>query len=291
MRRAVLVACLAAVASAAVACTAIVGFPAVPAAPDAGGEGTRTSASASGESSGSSRASTTTRATTSTTLGSSAGSCKGSSPILFDSATQATGLSVSSLSWSHTVGHADDRALFVIVSARDPSLPTVTGVTYGPTALTHVRSLAPGGGNLDLEIWMLAAPPSGTAAVAFTLSGQATGVSGAALSYTGVAQEGTVDESADDTEMSGAPSLRWSAGASATRALAVATTQAGGIQATLGANQTSRYDVSDMGPWETQSGVDQSSITASTRNLAFNWTTTNPDPWITMGFSFVPACP
>ncbi len=73
--------------------------------------------------------------------------------ITFDSASNAIGNAVSSLTWAHTVGAGNNRILVVGVSIR--SNGNATGVTYAGQALTLAGSVANGGTN-SAEIWTLA---------------------------------------------------------------------------------------------------------------------------------------
>src|SRR5688572_17932092 len=87
--------------------------------------------------------------------------------ITFDSASNAVGNAVSSLTWAHTVGAGNNRILVVGVSIR--SNASVTGITYAGQALTLAGSVANGGTN-SAEIWALVAPPTGTANIVVSLS-------------------------------------------------------------------------------------------------------------------------
>src|SRR3989454_4121481 len=110
----------------------------------------------------------------------------GHAAIAVDSISTASGNTVSTLTWSHTVGSGSNRVLLVDTSNRDGN-KTITGVTYGGTALTR-RGFQNGAGNGNrVEIWSLTAPSPGTANVVVTLSG-AVDVVGGAISFTGVNQ-------------------------------------------------------------------------------------------------------
>src|SRR5882672_9251335 len=104
--------------------------------------------------------------------------------ITFDSASNAFGNAVSSLTWAHTVGAGNDRILVVGVSIRGNA--TVTGITYAGQALTSAGAVANGGTN-SAEIWTLVAPPTGTANIVVSLSA-AKDVVGGASSFFNVAQ-------------------------------------------------------------------------------------------------------
>ena len=106
--------------------------------------------------------------------------------IAFDNVSTANGgtTNVSSLTWSHTVGAANDRILIVGVALRNSSV-TVTGINYGGTALTLIGARSNGGGQVRMEMWKLVGPATGTANVVVTLSA-AKRIVGGAVSYSGV---------------------------------------------------------------------------------------------------------
>ena len=106
--------------------------------------------------------------------------------IAIDNTSSANGgtSNVTSLTWSHTVGVANDRILIVGVALRNSSV-IVTGITYGGTALTFVGARSNGGGNVRMEMWKLVGPATGTANIVVTLSA-AKRIVGGAASYSGV---------------------------------------------------------------------------------------------------------
>jgi hypothetical protein len=78
------------------------------------------------------------------------------------------------VTWNHTVGSGNNRALIVGVGTRNstPANAVVTNITYGSLALTKLRS---DDGSADAykrtELWALFNPPSGTAQISVTLAG------------------------------------------------------------------------------------------------------------------------
>lgn len=116
---------------------------------------------------------------------------RGVSPVLVASvSTRTTG--TSSLSFLLTVPPGVDR--FLIVSAAigsacgDPSVATVTGVTYGGVPLNRIDAVT--GTPCDAKVtrseqWQLVAPAMGTNEVLVTLSGPGLTLHGGALLFTG----------------------------------------------------------------------------------------------------------
>ncbi len=105
--------------------------------------------------------------------------------IAVDASSSASGNATAGLTWSHAVGTGPDRLLVVGVS--NSGNTRVTDVTYGGTRLTRVVQRVGGGGNVRASIWILVAPPSGTADVGVALNGPED-VAAAAVSFTGVEQ-------------------------------------------------------------------------------------------------------
>lgn len=114
----------------------------------------------------------------------------GGGAIAFDAASSATGNS--SPSWSHTVAAGSNRVLIVGVSLRNNSGQTVTGVTYGGTALTLIGAQNGGTNSVRVELWRLVAPAAGTATVAVTVAARTVG---GAISLTGVDQTNPIEAS------------------------------------------------------------------------------------------------
>lgn len=89
-----------------------------------------------------------------------------------------------SYNWNHTVA-GDKTGLVVCVQIR-PSGASVSSITYGSQNLTKIRSDT--NGNRISEIWALAGPLVGTAAITVNLTGSPTNSSAEALSFNGVDQ-------------------------------------------------------------------------------------------------------
>jgi hypothetical protein len=92
-------------------------------------------------------------------------------------------------SWtvSHTVSSGANRVLVVTPQIFQGGL-TVTGVTYGGTALTKVVDNTADAYYYRSSIWYMVAPPVGTADVVVTVDGAAEGAVVGAMSFTGVHQ-------------------------------------------------------------------------------------------------------
>lgn len=101
---------------------------------------------------------------------------------------------VTNLTWSHTVGNGNSRALFVGVSSSVSTLPgtaveRVSGVTYNGIVLTRIGTqFSPSAiPNNSVEIFRLVAPPSGTADIQVSIiPSTANYAIGGAVSFTGV---------------------------------------------------------------------------------------------------------
>jgi hypothetical protein len=238
-------------------------------------------------------------------LGESAGADAGTGrtgTIAFDATSSATGTNVTRLDWTHAVAGADP-GLFVVVSTRNSNAapPAVAAITFGGVALTKVVSLCPtcGSNGVDnLELWVLAAPPSGTASVAIALTGSAAGASAVATSYRGVAQTGLVDVAASTAGTSISPSLSWTTQADDTWTIAAKMVQGAYVAALVpGSSQSERSkDLCDPHHWQGQSMADQATIAAAA-TVTFTWaigagespnctTDVSSHNWIAVGASF-----
>ena len=101
--------------------------------------------------------------------------------------------SVTSLSWSHTVGTGNNRLLAVTFAGEDVTLGdmTITSVTYNGVAMT----LAPGTSSrgtqnpyIKTDIYYLMNPPTGAHTVVISLTGTCTSAIGGAVSLFNVRQ-------------------------------------------------------------------------------------------------------
>ncbi len=93
--------------------------------------------------------------------------------------------SVTSLSWQHTVGSAQNRILVVGVSYS--GIAAASSVTYGGAGLTKIGSTHTAANVNGLDLWYMIAPPTGTANVVVTFS-SATKIIGGSRSFRAVSQ-------------------------------------------------------------------------------------------------------
>ncbi|MGE3842305.1 MAG: hypothetical protein AB7I50_12015, partial [Vicinamibacterales bacterium] len=105
-------------------------------------------------------------------------------------ATSTAQAKTASLSWSHTVAAGSNRLLIVRTSHRDGN-KSVTGVTFGGSALTKLADVNGPGNQNKVTLWYRLSPSVGTATVVVTLSGSVD-VAAAATSFTGVSQTAPV---------------------------------------------------------------------------------------------------
>jgi len=113
--------------------------------------------------------------------------------IVFDSSATNNCLACTTLSWSHTVGSGSNGILIVGLSGfkNDPA----TSVTFGARSLSRVGNRL-GFANVNVELWSLLDPTTGTDTITVILSSD-NFLAGGSVSYFNVAGTGTV-ASADD---------------------------------------------------------------------------------------------
>ncbi len=170
-----------------------------------------------------------------------------------DASTSCTPTSANSFTWSHTTAGVR-RILIVGVAIRNDSGQTVTGVTYGATALTQIGA-ATSGTSVRTELWRLVAPATGANDVVVTLSATAKASCGAS-SLTGVDQSSPIDDSNFGTGTSTSPSTSVSAsdGGWVVDALAFRAVNgpSGKPSATPGSGQTERWSgYTETAGWQT----------------------------------------
>ncbi|MGP8068316.1 MAG: hypothetical protein ACLP5V_00350 [Candidatus Bathyarchaeia archaeon] len=112
-----------------------------------------------------------------------------STPIAFDSSDTSNCVypsNCSTLTWSHTVGSGSNRILIVALSHLDfGGGLTATSVTFGATALSFLG--AQGLDNLNVELWSLLNPPSGTSRITANFGVSEDELVGGSVSYFNVA--------------------------------------------------------------------------------------------------------
>lgn len=115
--------------------------------------------------------------------------------IAFDAASSgATTAAASSLSWSHTTGTLTNGMLVVGVAVEDTSSTdiNITAVTYNGVAMTAVNGSQVDDGTTTInraKLYYLANPASGAHTVQVTFAGSVNGITGGAVSLSGVANQ------------------------------------------------------------------------------------------------------
>ena len=185
----------------------------------------------------------------------------GGSPT-FEVASAAQIGKANSFTWSHTVGYQSNRLLVVGVSVDNPGA-SIT-VTYGGAALTRLVAMNCSSACRD-EFWYKVNPPSGTANVVVTNTGNDNVVLGSASYYntnqatpfasqvttsgTGISGSGTVTASASqlavDSFATSAMNGTWSPQAGQTKLWADSTVAGGGASYRSGAGSTTMTWKSD----------------------------------------------
>ncbi len=195
-----------------------------------------------------------------------------------DAITTVTSTSTSAATLSHTVGSSDNRLLLVGISSRERS---VTGVTYGGTALTLVGTLN-SGPDCRITIYRLINPPSGTANVVVNFSGTlGKGAVVSATSFRGVDQTTPLGTFNSAIGSSTAPSVNI---ASASGDLVYDVLALKNLTAlTANSGQTERWDLS---AGEIRGGG--STEPATTTSTTMSWTTANAK-WAIGGVAIKPA--
>ena len=190
--------------------------------------------------------------------------------------------SVTTLSWTHTVGSGSDRLLMVGVSS-SVAAHTVTSLTYGAASLTFLgrRQSA----SVDTELWYLVAPAVGADTITVTLSAAAR-IVGGAVSFTGVHQTTPLGSYTSDTATSASPSVTVSS-AEGEAVIDCLAAQGNAGSATVGSGQTQRWNINTgtgssfvIGAGSTEPGA--SSVTMS-------WTLESSKEWALGAVAIKPA--
>jgi hypothetical protein len=191
----------------------------------------------------------------------------------FDAASSAKGVSVNSLSWSHTCSASADRSLSVAGAMRRLSTEFISNVTYNSVGLTAMNSNA--NGLAFCGAWHLVAPASGANTVAITLSGAVSGILGMAVSLTDAEQLDPVNPADILTTNGNGTSSNLNVNSNTTMLVmdAICRLHTGGSLA-VGSGQTERVDDFDSGGWceggmSTQPGDDP------TTAMSWNFTSSN----------------
>lgn len=149
---------------------------------------------------------------------------------------------VSNYTFSH-VCSGENRILIVGVSMLSVAGSSVTSITYAGTALTKIRNDTSGGGTVRTELWYLVAPSLGSNTVEVTLSGILDNVAGA-VSLNGVDQANPIDAHNGNTGTATGTDATMNLTTVAADAMVVDVVATDDTAITVGAGQTSRWNVS-----------------------------------------------
>ena len=208
--------------------------------------------------------------------------------VTFDAASSNNTLDVTNtvLSWSHTVGSGSNRILLVGVSLRNGGSQTVSGITYGGTALTLLGSAA-NGTNIRGELWYLKNPAAGAATVQVTISGAATYFAAGAASFFNVEQGSSFGTAVTGNGNSANPSVSVTsaAGELVVDILAKRNTSEAAV---VGAGQTQLWN--DWSTHETKSNnaISAASMEPGAATVAMSWTFASR-PWAIVAVPLKPA--
>lgn len=130
-----------------------------------------------------------------------AASAGGGGGIAFDAGSSSArdlGGAFADLTWAHTVAAGSNRALVVSVGSLGNAAVTISSVTYNGVGMTAMWAQTDTSSGVEAKqrSYFLAAPATGTNNVIITLSANGVGtLAGAAASFSGVNQTGTVGNS------------------------------------------------------------------------------------------------
>lgn len=177
-------------------------------------------------------------------------------------------------SWSHTASGSD--RLGIVALAHSFDTVTVSSITWGGVAMTHIGT-ATLTGSQKATLYYIIAPPTSSATVAVTFSGNVYGVV-ASMSFTGVSQTtpvGTAVTSSPPTAPSVSVNVSTSVGDMVVDCVKHYPTTDGSGNPVVGAGQTSRwagddgaFDENGAGSTETGSGT-----------VTMSWTGEGADAW------------
>jgi hypothetical protein len=125
--------------------------------------------------------------------------------ISLDVTSTSSASSVSSLSWSHTVGVGSNTILIVAAGGRNSVVgnATVSSVTYNGANLTKAVEKQESGDGNNSSVWYLVAPATGVHTVVVTYAGSCTSVGGAGISLFGVDQVSPIDATSPGSSFAG----------------------------------------------------------------------------------------
>ncbi|HEX8140302.1 MAG TPA: C25 family cysteine peptidase [Pyrinomonadaceae bacterium] len=208
----------------------------------------------------------------------------------FDATLDTGFVSGKTVTWSHTVGSGNNRALIVgvstaVITAPGPAVDRVTSVTYGGTPLTRLGSQRDSTVNSGIEMFILVNPPAGTANVVATIISGVNYVVGGSASFFGVHQTTPTGTFTSATGNDTTPTVAVTTTTGDVVIDTVGTLPSGFL--TPGAGQTGRWNgraffssAFDVGAGSTEPGV--------TPSTTMSWTS-NSQPWSIGAVALKPA--
>src|SRR5437764_3931755 len=183
---------------------------------------------------------------------------------------------ISSLSWSHTLGSGTDRMVIIGVACENSSSTNanITSVTFNgvnATAVSNSKIFGGGTGIIQTELFYVPAsslPPAGTYTVKVTFQGSIQGASAGAVSLFGVSQTAP-EKVATHTDTSGADSISTSIQTLTNGAWVVDVAGSGNSGTfTAGSGQTLRWGIAASG----MTGASSTKAVATAGTTTLNWT-------------------
>lgn len=192
--------------------------------------------------------------------------------IAYDTSGAATFGSASSKTWSHTMS-ATANGMLVAYVYQNNATDTLSGVTYNGVAMTQIRKQLNANSIGYAYLYYLVGPATGANNVVAT-NGSSTYMEGVSVSYTGVAQTGTIDSSNGNTASSSTLSVSTTVVASNCWVLGLGRgdNAGGGANGLSGVASTNRYNTSgflffDDSNTTVSTGSNSTTLTASSGNL------------------------
>jgi hypothetical protein len=208
-----------------------------------------------------------------------------------DQVASASGATVASLTWSHTVSGVANQVLIVgaSYSLTTDTSKVVTSVTYAGAPLTRAGFLA-NGTIVRAEIWFLLAPPAGTASVVVTLGG-ATDIAAGSISVAGVDPDTGLGTFVSALGNSKTPNVVDPAIAGSSLVIDTMAIRGSAGATTVNAGQTSQWNLT-TGALDANIRGTGSTETAPSSSVTMGWVVVNSKPWADVAISLngVGAC-
>lgn len=180
-----------------------------------------------------------------------------------DSSSTVRGVSVSSISWSHTCT-GSNRYLAAFSSIYQIGTETTSSITYNSTAMTDKGSIDNGAVNINGR--ELVAPATGSNTVAVTLSDGCLGIVAGAMSFTDTHQSVPSGTAVTATGNSTTPSATVS---SAATEYVIGTGSIGNANGvSLGADQSFGWSDIDTGGWHSSAGSYETGAASTTHSYS-----------------------